>query len=1107
MKTKITLLTAILFLSLGLFAQAPEGVNYQAVARDLSGNPMISTSLTVDFDIREISATGTIVYSQTKSLNTNQFGLFTAEIGVGPASFGTFPGIAWGSSAFYLQVTVNGDVMPATQLLSVPYALFSKTSGNGPPGAPGNNSLANATPEASGANCANGGTMIDVGVDDNGNGTLEALEIDFTYYVCNGGSGAVGAIGPQGSIGLTGPTGVAGPAGAIGPAGAVGATGPAGTTGATGSVGSQGPIGLTGPTGPAGLIGPAGPQGAIGLTGPTGSIGAVGATGAQGPIGLTGAAGAAGPQGPTGLTGATGGVGPAGPAGATGVAGPAGPIGATGSQGPTGLTGATGVTGPQGPIGLTGATGPPGTYTAGTAIDLTGGIITNTAPDQTVTLTGLGATTVSGTYPSFSINSIDNVNDADFDPTNEHNTAFWVNGLNLELTDGGGTFQVPLTSFASNDGDWTVNVNDMSSAVTGNVGIGVSPLYKLDVQGDINTSTILRLSGTVFVDDKATSTLIGATGNTSLTGVYNTIVGQLSGQSLTTGMRNTLLGRYSGAALTTESDNTLIGLGAGQNSIGGSSNTMIGSFAGWGGTNAGSDNTYVGRNSGRNNSTGANNTFVGSGSGEINTVGANNTAFGFDSGNNNVDGTNNTFLGYNTDASANNLTNATAIGANTVVSTSNSLILGNGADVGIRTSIPISALDVNGQITMRTGATVGYIPVSDAAGTVTWTSPSTVFSPAVWSSSAGLIFPTTLTDNVGIGTASPTVPLHVEGNTQINGVTQMNGTSGLAATLKVFGGLGAGVVYIFDGTGSKAFSVFSGGQVGIGSGPTGSTGILHIQDNDANTTGASGSHVNIQNLANTTNTTVGLRFRPGGSTATNGDFHYKGAIFFEDGTGTNGEGDMIFAVNNAASSANVTTADAAMTINTLGNIGIGTTAPTAKLSVNETSTNSAFRVQLSGGTQFVVANNGNTALYFNNTPAYKLTLNTNSAAKPTSNVWTVSSDARLKKDIKPYKGGLSDILKINPVWFTYNGKAGMPDDTGVGVIAQDLQKIAPYMVNTWTYVEGSEDEINPRTDGLKTDYLGVDNGAMTYMLINAVKEQQKMIEQLKKEIEDLKNNK
>lgn len=130
-------------------------------------------------------------------------------------------------------------------------------------------------------------------------------------------------------------------------------------------------------------------------------------------------------------------------------------------------------------------------------------------------------------------------------------------------------------------------------------------------------------------------------------------------------------------------------------------------------------------------------------------------------------------------------------------------------------------------------------------------------------------------------------------------------------------------------------------------------------------------------------------------------------------------------------------------------------------------------------------------------PTFQFEVATNSAAKPTSNTWTVTSDRRLKTDITPYANGLEDLMRIEPVWFTYNGKAGMPLETGVGVIAQDLQAIAPYMIKTWNYRE---------PDGGTTEYLGVDNGAMTYMLINAVKEQQGIIEDQRGEIDSLKSS-
>lgn len=112
------------------------------------------------------------------------------------------------------------------------------------------------------------------------------------------------------------------------------------------------------------------------------------------------------------------------------------------------------------------------------------------------------------------------------------------------------------------------------------------------------------------------------------------------------------------------------------------------------------------------------------------------------------------------------------------------------------------------------------------------------------------------------------------------------------------------------------------------------------------------------------------------------------------------------------------------------------------------------------------------------------------ASKPGGGSWTATSDARLKQDVKPYNDGLEQLLKINPVYYHYNRKSGY--DTAkqhIGVIAQDIQKVAPYMVNSFSK-SGNE-------------YLNVDNTAMTYMLINAVKEQQKEIETLKELVKKL----
>ncbi|MCB0402191.1 MAG: tail fiber domain-containing protein [Flavobacteriales bacterium] len=123
--------------SAGSFAQTPEKMNYQAVVRDALGQPLASQAITTLFEIRQGTPTGTVVYSENQSLNTNQFGLVTAEIGGGTVVSGNFSTISWGSDIYYLYVEVNGNALGSTQLLSVPYALYAKESLNGPTGAQG----------------------------------------------------------------------------------------------------------------------------------------------------------------------------------------------------------------------------------------------------------------------------------------------------------------------------------------------------------------------------------------------------------------------------------------------------------------------------------------------------------------------------------------------------------------------------------------------------------------------------------------------------------------------------------------------------------------------------------------------------------------------------------------------------------------------------------------------------------------------------------------------------------------------------------------------------------------------------------------------------------
>jgi len=127
-------------------------------------------------------------------------------------------------------------------------------------------------------------------------------------------------------------------------------------------------------------------------------------------------------------------------------------------------------------------------------------------------------------------------------------------------------------------------------------------------------------------------------------------------------------------------------------------------------------------------------------------------------------------------------------------------------------------------------------------------------------------------------------------------------------------------------------------------------------------------------------------------------------------------------------------------------------------------------------------------------PSYQLQLSTNSAAKPSSSAWTVTSDSRVKENVRDYKTGLEAILSIEPKLYDYNGKAGFEKTKdNIGVIAQEIQEVMPETINTYKAKlnEGDEEE---------TELLNFDSHAVTFALINAVKDLKAEIDELKKQI-------
>ena len=109
-----------------------------------------------------------------------------------------------------------------------------------------------------------------------------------------------------------------------------------------------------------------------------------------------------------------------------------------------------------------------------------------------------------------------------------------------------------------------------------------------------------------------------------------------------------------------------------------------------------------------------------------------------------------------------------------------------------------------------------------------------------------------------------------------------------------------------------------------------------------------------------------------------------------------------------------------------------------------------------------------------------------------------TTDKRLKNNISNYSRGLKEVLQLNPINFTYNGKAGITSkDKKIGLGAQDLQKLVPEMVKEFTYQEvDTDDKVISQEN-----YLQIVESDIKYLLINAIKEQQKIIENLEAKID------
>jgi hypothetical protein len=110
-------------------APLPQGIPYQAAARDGNGQPVADSPVNVRFLLREGAADGATSYIESHNLTTNSIGLFNTVFGNGTPEQSAFDSINWAATTKFLQVEIDlgsGYVeMGTTQLLSVPYAFRS----------------------------------------------------------------------------------------------------------------------------------------------------------------------------------------------------------------------------------------------------------------------------------------------------------------------------------------------------------------------------------------------------------------------------------------------------------------------------------------------------------------------------------------------------------------------------------------------------------------------------------------------------------------------------------------------------------------------------------------------------------------------------------------------------------------------------------------------------------------------------------------------------------------------------------------------------------------------------------------------------------------------
>jgi len=135
MKHLITLLACIITFGQALEAQqVPNGMKYQAVARDMKGHVLANRDLQLRISLYADPHKKSIDYIEIHKAITNDLGLFSLTVGEGFVTKGSFGDIPWSSGEVWMEVAIQADdftefvVISDSRMLSVPYAFHALTA-------------------------------------------------------------------------------------------------------------------------------------------------------------------------------------------------------------------------------------------------------------------------------------------------------------------------------------------------------------------------------------------------------------------------------------------------------------------------------------------------------------------------------------------------------------------------------------------------------------------------------------------------------------------------------------------------------------------------------------------------------------------------------------------------------------------------------------------------------------------------------------------------------------------------------------------------------------------------------------------------------------------